>query len=124
MKAKKIYNAFMTLRNAYILMSEAERYKPYINEVHNLIDNLDELLTLYNVLEAVATPADLDGDNRLTFNVNESQTLREWLAERRYNEPDKRKKRDFYVYFEITYEFCFKTREAEVIGEKWLKSYE
>lgn len=124
MKAKKIYNAFMKLRNAYILISEANNYKHYKDDIQNLIKNLDKLLTLYKILKAVATPADLDGDERLNFKINENQTLREWLAERRTNETDKRKKRDFYVYFEFSFEFCFKTREVEVISEKWLKEYE
>jgi hypothetical protein len=128
MKAKKIYNAFLILRNVYQKVYDyiktQKKYKKFENEILELINNYNKVLSLYKTITTTATPADLEGDERLNFQVSENQTLKEWLKERRQNETDPKKKRDFYVYFEITYNYCLKTREIEIISEKYLKIYE
>jgi len=128
MKAKKIYSAFFALKNAYEnlynYIKETKKYIIVEQELKNLIDNFEKILTLYKVLQSTATPADLEGDDRLNFKVSKNQTLKEYLKERRLNETNPQMRRDFFVYFEITYEYSLKTREVEILDEKYLKSYE
>jgi hypothetical protein len=129
MKAKRIYNAFLILRNVYKKVYDyiktQKKYKKYENEILELINNYDKVLTIYKTITTTATPADLEGDERLNFIVvSKNKTLKEYLKERRLNETDPAKKRDFYVYYEITYEYCIKTREVEIIKEQYLKIYE
>ena len=125
MKAKKIYKAFEIYKNAFIKVAQSNTYKKYRNEINELIEYFDKILILYKTIQTTATPADLDGDDRLNFIVvSENQTLKEYLKERRQNEKDPAKKRDFYVYYEFTYEYCIKTREVNILSEKYLKIYE
>jgi hypothetical protein len=53
-----------------------------------------------------------------------NQKLWDWLKELRKRIKDVKKRSDFYVYFEILYLYCFKTREVEVLAGRWLKVYE
>jgi hypothetical protein len=65
-------------------------------------------------------PSDFDDINFPEF----EQKFWDWLKELRKRIKDVKKRSDFYVYFELLYIYCFKTREVEILAGRWLKVYE